>query len=214
MVQSVLAKIDTFFSRYPAQAAPSGTVLISADEDPDAVYKLDSGRVVEYDISKDGTRIFLNVFQPPAFLPMSWVVNRSSNSYYYETHGDCVYRKAPAADVLEFVRREPDVLLDLIGRLYSGISGLQRRLVYMATDTAQKRLAYEFLITAYRFGERQSDGSFAIPFSESDLASNSGLSRETVNREISKLKRRGLVTVNNKKLYLTSLVKLEHYLDE
>ena len=214
MEQAVNRKIEEFFDRYPDHTVTSGTVLIFADEDPNGVIKIDNGRVIEYDISDEGTRIVLNVFKAPAFLPMSWVVAHEPNIYFYEAHGVCTYRKAPSAEVLDFLKREPDVLLDLLSRLYRGVSGLQRRMIYMASNNAKKRLAYELLITAQRFCERQDNGAYEIPLSELDLAANSGLTRETVNREIAKLKQQNIVIVQNKKIYVVSLAELERHIDE
>jgi len=207
-------KINDFFANYPTQKCSKNTILIQLGEEPDAIYKLDSGRALQYDISKDGAKIAVNVFKPPSFFPMSWAINGTNGGYVFEAHDDCTFRKAPARDVLEFIKREPDVMLDLLSRLYRGVNGLQRRMTYMATDNASKRLTFELIITLQRFGEAQADGFYAIPLSEPDLAINSGLSRETVNREIAKMKKQNLVVVRNKKLYLSSLMDLERYLEE
>ena len=212
MDPNVQTKIDKFFSPYIAQKIAKSTVLIYPNENPRAVHKLDSGRVVQYDIALDGTRIVLNVFKPPAFFPMSWAINNTNDNYFYETHGECTIRRAPAAKVLEFIKNEPDVMLDLLSRLYSGISGSQRRNVYSAKGSALQRITYELLLSISRFGEQQDDGSYALPFSEPDLAANSGLTRETVNREIAKMKKLDLVKIKNKKLYIPNQSNLEQYL--
>lgn len=144
---------------------------------------------------------------------MSSTLNNYPNRYYFEAHGECTFRKATTEETLAFVESEPDVLLDLLARVYRGIDGFQRRMVFMATENAKKRLAFELLLSAQRFGEKLDVDLYSIPLSESDLAANAGLTRETVNREIAKLKKLGLVTVESRRLYVSSLVELEKYLD-
>lgn len=83
-------------------------------------------------------RLYLTYFKPPAFFPMSLAINNVSNPYIYEADTEVVVRQAPAQDVLEFVKSNPDVMLNLLSRkLYRGTDGLIGRIVQLMSGSAQ-----------------------------------------------------------------------------
>ena len=47
---------------------------------------------------------------------------------------------------------------------------------------------YELIIESRRFGEKLRDGSIKLTVNEQDLAARAGMTRETVSREIQRLK--------------------------
>lgn len=187
-------KVDHFFSAYPLRQYPKGQILIFADEDPSHIYYLKSGRVRKYDISYRGDEVIVNVFQPPAFFPMSWAINHTHNNFFYAAETPITAHSAPPGEVVRFLKHNPDVMYDLLGRLYDGTEGLLGRVVQLMSGTAHTRLVYELVIEAKRFGELLPDGTYRLSSSEADLAARTGMSRETVSREFSKLARESLVS--------------------
>lgn len=204
-MNEVEAKVERFFEKYRMVRFEKGEVLIQADTAPRGIFYLISGQVRQYDVSSTGDQIVVNVFQPPAFFPMNWAIHRHSNPYVYEAFTEVAARKAPVEAVLEFVRREPDVVFDLLSRVYSGVEGLQRRMVYLMENDAQKRLLMELLISAERFGEPRGDGGVFVAMHEGELASRVGLARETANRALRDLKESGLIRVTRSGIEVQSL---------
>src|SRR6478752_7623217 len=127
MTSKVAQKIENFFNAYDTKHFDMGQVLIHAGESPAGIFNLVSGHVRQYDISPNGEEVVVNVFKPPAFFPMSWAINNTSNQWFYETGSKVTLRQAPVDEVLGFLETNPDVLFDLLSRLYSGTDGLQRR---------------------------------------------------------------------------------------
>ena len=209
MVTQVTEKVRLFFEKYPVREFSKQQILIQAGEEPAGVFYLVAGRVNQYDISVSGAEVVVNVFQPPAFFPMSWAINKAPNLYFFEAAVDVVVHQAPAADVVEFLRREPDVLFDLLSRVYRGSDGLLRRLAHLMGGDAKSRLLFEIVIAAYRFGKPDDKGVTHLPFKEGELAKHSGLARETVNRLIQGFKADGLVEVGGNGLTIPDVAKLE-----
>lgn len=73
MNEEVAARIHEFFSAYPVRKYAKGHIITHAGDDPEGVLHLTDGKVRQYDISARGDEIVVNVFQPPAFFPLSWV---------------------------------------------------------------------------------------------------------------------------------------------
>ena len=214
MTDKVSQKVDDFFSKYPQRSYPKGQIIVFADESPEHIFYIKEGKVRKYGISYRGDEVIVNIFKNPAFFPMSWAINRSPNSYFYKTEEPTELHIVPADDALNFLKENPDVMLDLLSRIYRGMDGLLGRVVHLMSGSAKSRLMYELLIESRRFGEVQADGSWLLKVNETDLASRSGLSRETVSREMQKLKESGWATLTNKGIAVTDVAKLEKSLGE
>jgi CRP/FNR family transcriptional regulator len=209
MDPSVSSKIEEFFDQYRLRKYAKGQVLILNGDETDYVYHLISGKVKQYDVSYRGDEIILNIFKPPAFFPMSLAINKLPNPYIYEAETDIEIRQAPAEEVVAFLKENPDVAFDLLSRVYRGLDGLIGRMAHLMSGSAKSRLLYELVIEARRFGEDRSDGSRVIKLNEKDLGARAGMSRETVNREIRKLKTAGLLTIGKNDIVINDMAALE-----
>src|SRR3989344_1915115 len=209
MASEIAQKIEAFFNRYPKKSFGKREILVFAKEDPACIFQLIKGEVREYDISHHGNEVILNVFKPPAFFPMSWAINKTPNQYFFETIGAVQIRMVPPEDAVNFIENNSDVMFDLLSRLYRGTDGLLGRMAHLMGGSARSRLIYELLIENARFGEARTNGSYFIPINESQLAAYTGLSRETVNREIHKLMESRLVTANRHGVIIKDLAKFE-----
>ena len=207
----VTKKLDEFFSKYRTQKYKKGEILIRAGDDPSGVFYLKSGRVREYAISKRGEEVVINIFKPGAFFPMSWAINRTPNIYFFEAMEEVDLVRAPADEVVEFVKNEPGLVFDLLRRVYLGTDGLLSRMAYLMSGNAYERLVAELIITAKRFGTRRNN-EVIIQTSEKDLAAQTGITRETISREIKILKDRKLISFNKKQLGIVDITKLEEEL--
>ncbi len=207
MNNSLSQKLHTFFSRYKHQQYKKGEMLIRSDEVPCGVFYLQEGFVKQYTISQKGEELVLNIFKPVAFFPMSWAINETPNNYFFEAMSDVSVWLAPKEDVLMFLKTNPDVLFNLMSRVYKGIDGVLTRMVYLMTGNAYSRLITELIIYAKRFGKGEDTIKITIP--EKDIAAQSGMTRETVSREMKKLKDKGLIRFEENTFIITDLKKLE-----
>lgn len=220
MDSSITQKLDTFFKQFTYQTYKKGEIIIQAYDDPSGIFYLKSGIVKQYAISKKGDEIVLNMYKQHAFFPMNWAINKSSNSYFWEAASDVEVWKAPSEEAAEFIRDNPDVMYDLLSRVYRGTDGLLLRMTYLMSGDAYTRLITEIIIQTKRFGkyktahssENTDRGAYEIAIAEKDLASRAGMTRETISREMKKLKDKGLVTFNKKLLIIHNLDKLEEEL--
>lgn len=209
MASEATDKIHAAFSKYPKRTYPKGQILVFADESPDYIFYIVSGRVRKYDVSYRGDEVIVNVFQPPSFFPMSWAINHTPNKFFYKAETKVELHTVPAAAAVEFLKANPDVMFDLLSRIYKGMDGLLGRMVHLMAGTARSRLLYELIIECRRFGTEQPNGSIILSTNEVDLAARSGLSRETVSREMSKIKEQSWVEVANKNIIVKDVAELE-----
>ncbi len=209
MIPAVRQKLDIFFSQYRLQVVKKGEIIIRAEEEPTGIFYLTSGVVKEYLISKKGEELVVNVFKSYSFFPMSYALNNTYNKYYFEAFTDCQFRRAPKDDVLAFVKQNTDVMFDLLARVYSGTDGMMVRMAYLMGGSAYERLISELVIQLERFGEKNSSGGSVLSVSEKDLAALTGMTRETVSRELKILKDKNLVSFNRNFLVVENIERLK-----
>jgi len=208
MSSAVQDKVHHHFSAYPLRHYPKGQILVFADESPECIFYIVKGRVRKYDVSYRGDEVIINVFQPPAFFPASWAINKTPNRFFYKTETEVDLHVVPTEDARAFLMEHPDVAFDLLSRVYHGLEGMYGRMVHLMSGTAKSRLLYELIIECRRFGTPQAGGKCLLKTNEIDLASRSGLSRETINREMRKIKTAGLVDVTKNGIVVNDLKQL------
>ena len=157
-----------------------------------------------YDITTEGNKAMVNIYKPGAFFPISSVVNSTFNNYYFEAITDVSVRQMSSELVEDFLRENPLIVYDLLKRLYRGVDGLLRRMVLLLGETANTRLLYELFLYADRFGRKQLDGSMILDITAKELAQQTGLARETVSRELKKLKELNVLLVERGQITLLS----------
>lgn len=209
--QHVQEKLTQFFNGYHVKTFPEGTILTFANQDPEGVSFLLEGIVEQYDITPEGNKVTVNIFKPSAFFPMSWAINKTPNAYFFAATTEVKLQIADADATVAFLQANPDVLFDLLSRVYKGTDALLQRLV-LAARSASERLVWGLLVEAYRFGTQTNDATSTVTIKQQDLAARSGLARETVSRELHKLADAGLLTLGKKGIVL-DIAQLEHKLD-
>lgn len=212
MKEGIQEKVEIFFSKFRKQQYKKGELLIRAQDAPSGIFYLKKGLVRQYLISQKGEELVVNVFKNPSFFPMGWAINQTPNNYFFEAIDEVEILKAPTQEVIEFVKNNPDVLYNLLGRVYRGIEGLLTKMTYLMSGNAYGRLLTELIISAKRFGEGQKN--IEVTVAEKELASQTGMTRETVSREMKVLKDKGLLTFSRNNLFIPDLELLEKELWE
>ena len=211
MNEIIKRKLENFFTQFKHLTFKKGEILIRADDDPTGIFYLKQGTIRQYSISKDGEEQTLTIYKPIAYFPMMWAINNTHNSYYFEALTDSEVFRAPKDAVLEFIKKEPDVLYDLTSRIYSGMHGLLSRMEYLLFNSAYNKILFTLINNATRFG-RIENGQIHLHMTHKDIAAFSGLTKETISREIKKLEEKGLIKNQNQLLIIQDLKVLENEL--
>lgn len=205
----IKAKIEQFFKRHLYRNYRKGEILVRADENPPGVFYLVSGTVRQYDITAQGTVVVVNIFKPPAFFPMSWAINQPDNIYFFEAIEPVELWLAPREATVQFIHDNPDVAFDLLSRLYRGTDGLLMKMTHLMGASARARVMLELIIAAKRFGKQSPKGGIKLDTTAAELAARTGLTRETISRELQKLKAEKLVRVSLGVIVIPDLKALE-----
>jgi CRP/FNR family cyclic AMP-dependent transcriptional regulator len=215
--QAISKQIDTFFSNFQAFSFKTGEQLIRSGEQVEWIYYLKSGIVKQTSTSVVGQEVTITFYKSGAFFPLIWAVNNNPVPYdfYAVTNGHGW--RAPKTKVINFLQQNPQPTFDLCLRLLSGLEGMSRKVAYALQATAQVRICEALITLAYRFATQLDSADhqlteLSFPLSHQDLANITGLTRETVTRELKILKEQGLVIVKDQYFSIPSLPALEHLL--
>lgn len=204
MDQKIYDKIDNFFKAYPLVRIRRGQALLGAEQEIPDIYWLRRGKIRLYQIAEDGSEITLHIFRSPSFFPMMFYLSHRKADHYFQAVEDVIARKAPAGEVVDFLKSNPDILFDLTRRFADAITGLLLRIEQLSSQNALQRVCSLLIYLDQQYGQPSPDGSvIKLKLSHDDIAAWIGVARETASRQIEKLTEEGLVTA--KERYFTIL---------
>jgi CRP-like cAMP-binding protein len=202
---SVDQLVSTFFAQYPLRAFAKGQVLSGPGQEKKEVFYIVRGHVRQGVVTASGQDVTLTLFKPGAFFPMMWMTGVKEMPYSFEAVDATQVRVAPYEHVVVFLTREPTVTLDLLRRVYIGLDGILLQNVHQMAGTARSQVVRALSVLAKRFGVAHSQGvQIQLPLTHADLAAMTGLTRETVSRQISELKKHDLVQMHKSFLVVAS----------
>lgn len=212
MDPTIADKIHQEFSKYPLRKYPKGQILLFAGDEPKYLFYVVEGKVRKYDISLRGDEFAVNIAKPPITFPMTSLFTQTPSRYFHKAEQDVSAHLVPSKVALAFFKSDSCILYGLLERSYKSIDGLQGRIIQLMLGNAKNRVVYELVNECKNFSEILPDGSHLLSVNETDLAARSGLSRETVSREVNKLKRNGLVVIKVRNILIPNPLELEKLL--
>jgi CRP-like cAMP-binding protein len=203
-------KTEKFFAAYKEQRFSRGQILIFSGEISKDVFFLTSGKAKKYSTNYKGEEIILTTFKKGTFFPVSQAIHQNMpNRYYYAAETDMTAYRAPATEVYEFMMQHPDELMALLKRVYNGLDEMLGRVVTLVATNALGRVIYELVVTTRKLGTMEPSGHYFLDINERGIGARTGLTRETVNREIRKLKDAGFVEIERRGIVVKNLAGLE-----
>lgn len=211
VIGTVRKKLDRFFSQSKPFYYKKGDILVRAGDPIFGIFFLKKGYVRQYVVSEKGDELTIHIYKPVCFFPIMLVFYGQQNLYYFEAMGDIEVWRAKPEKVVEFLKDEPDVLLDLTRRFAAGLVGLSTRIENLMFKDTYSRVASLLTYFAKRFGRREGKVIIIkLPLTHKDLAAWVGAPRENVSRQIEKLKKKALIiTFDNHVIAVNDIRKLE-----
>lgn len=209
MPQNAQKKLLDFFLHHKKLVYKKGATIIRPEESPAGVYFVLEGYVKDYSLSPDGKSLNLILFKEKDIFPHNWIFNKIKNDHIFEAFTDCILLKSSREEFMEFLKKNPDVLLIVTQNVLVRMGGLFQRMEHLAFGNAGKRVSSMMLIFADRFGKKTPQGIFIpVPLSHKDIAEFIGITRETASIEIKKLEDANIISRSSK----SYLVKKHHAL--
>lgn len=208
---SVSNKLEKFFSHFKSIHYRKHEIVIRADDTPQGVYYVKEGFVRLYVIFEDGRELTLNIFKPGSYFSMIWAIADIPNAYYFQTMTETLLQRVSKSMVIDFIKKNPDVLFEFTKRILIGLDGLLANIGHLLSGSAYDRVIAAILLSARRFGEKRGKDKILIKLSltHQDIANLAGITRETASIAMNKLKRKKILSYDHHLLIINNIRALE-----
>ncbi len=192
-------KLRAFFHAHTRLQYKKGEAIIRPQDDPNGIFLIEWGFIKAYVITKYGEENLLLVRGPGGVFPLIWAFTGEHRNVTYEAMEETSLWRVSKMDYLEFLDKHKDALPIILDMAIDAYRLHSERVMTLSYRTARERIMSFLIATSTRFGvEKNGLIELVAPFRQTDIASSVNATRETTSRELSVLKKRGLVTtVNN-----------------
>lgn len=176
--------------RYPDGAS----LFFEGDEAHDAVVLL-AGEAKATVTAADGREVILDVLPAGALVGEISALDGRPRSATVTALGTVEVLSVPCGSFAEFLRRHPEVLLQLLVEVADRLRTSDRRQLEFGTADALGRLCGRLLELGDRYGRPLADGTVVVrsPLTQTELAAWTGMSRDAVVKSLRALRRLGWV---------------------
>ncbi|MEO6513852.1 MAG: Crp/Fnr family transcriptional regulator [Candidatus Saccharimonadales bacterium] len=196
---------NLFTTSKPTQYS-AGEIIARAEDDPKAMYLIDSGFVRVYSINSRGEEYLHIVYKSGELFPLMSLTGKRQRGVFYEALDSATVYKIPIDDLLDAIKTDPEVSSDMMFQIMEQFNVYVDRVDNLEYKFGRERLVYRILFLASRFGRKNARGlTIDLPITQKVLGSSINLSRETVARELRRLEDRGLVTYEDRKILILDL---------
>jgi CRP-like cAMP-binding protein len=180
---------------------PADTDLVSQGEKLREAIVIETGWAIRYRTLDDGRRQIMNFLLPGDLFDLcAFMLAKADHSV--GTISNCTINRVPTKAVIDLFERHPRLGSALwMGGLQEEAM-LRERVTSLGRRNAEERTAhllYELWVRLAAVGER-SGRSFELPLTQTELADALGLTSVHVSRTLRRLRKRGLIEVDRRRI--------------
>ncbi len=192
-------ELRKFISQHPIKKFERDQVILCQGDSPTVVYVVRKGFMKGYDINSQGVEQLVWFGAPGDICPIIWLFSSTDSlPLFFSSFSRVEAHVISKQSLLDFLEKHPRALLALTKRLARLTTDLVTRLNAVEKPKAEEKIAYTLAFFSDRFAEskRNSVRKISLPFTQQDLASLLGLTRETVAKELKRLKEQKYINYN------------------
>lgn len=187
---------------------PAGTELISDDSEITSYANVMRGVVKLTKILEDGRQQVVGLQFAPDFLGRMYGLHNTVNA---EAASEVQLCRIPKSALEKLVRDNPALEHRLLEQTLRELDDARDWMVTLGRKTAGEKVAsFLYLIATHidpgaegeRHGGPVCDVRFDLPLSRADIADFLGLTIETVSRQLTKLRKEGVIVVENNRMFI------------
>ena len=206
------AQVDAIAARASVEHFARGDHVFRDGDPANEIYILASGQIREYSVDQYGNEYVSELFSPGAVIGEPGAFSRERTRVVNEVviaRSEVI--RIPRDDLLQFVIAHPPALVRLLEGLASEARGAIRDVASLQHEDVRARVVRRLVVLAQTHGLKDESGAIQIDlrFTQSELASMVGCTRENVNRVIATLCDEQLVQVDGRRMLVIDLSRLQ-----
>lgn len=199
------------YAQFRTHTIKKGETVYLADSKPSIAYAIKSGYVRSYILNDNAEERSVSFIVKNELFPIAWLFSKSDTALLnYVAHTDCELYAIEPKKFHTVLVEHPDLSTKILTHLVSdNVTKMLEIQALEQSSAASKLIAtLDYFSVCYGTQLLKNTIRIDIPLTQKDLASFTGLARETVTSEIIKLKKDDAVTVK-KKYYTLNVAKLK-----
>lgn len=196
--------LDPLCSLSRLKTVERGTLLFSEGETAAGFYVVATGRVKIYKLSADGKERILHIVHSGDAFAEAAIFGDGSYPAFAETLCATELVFLPGREFLDLLHNRSGIAINMI----AGLSQFLRQFAHQIEELTFKDVPAR--LAGYLLGLKpEADGSYQLPVSKSQLASNLGTVSETLSRSLRKLADEELIRVEGRRIEILNRDFLE-----
>jgi len=204
------AKFQNFFLSGKAKSYKRGEEILIPTNNTDCIYFIETGYVKVYWLTEDGYEKMHVIYKPGEILPLMWALNNEPVEGHYVAMSKVECRQINKEHFINLIRSHPDIIFSLTKKMSDIFKIYVNKVDNLVISRSYPRLISRLIFLAQRFGHEE-NGEIIIdaPITDTDIAHSIALTRETVNRELQHLEKKGLIGKKDRKIIIFDIKGLE-----
>lgn len=192
--KATIKKLNSFFDQYKTVNFNKNDIINLDDSNNSNFYFLKKGFVRLFYISKEAKEVTLHIIEPFSHLPITFEPGNQVNEYKYQAITPIEVKITKTEKVIEFIKKDPELLVASLRRVSFDINRLLRRIENSTIDSAYSKIVYLLCYFVSQYSKKEKNQLIiTLPFTHDDIGSWIGLNRETVTRQMRKLQLKGII---------------------
>lgn len=201
--------LDRFVGRARSQRIAKGQAIFEQDGDAHAFFLLLDGHVRVVKSTPEGQDVIVRYISPGELLGIAQALGRTTYPASAIAAVDCVVLAWPGALWSEFAASFPAFGANTYKTVGSRLQDAHTRVVEMATEQVDRRVAHALLKLVAQSGRKTGEGLLIdFPISRQDIAEMTGTTLHTVSRLLTAWEEKGVVHSGRQKVTITDAERL------
>ena len=200
-----------FFEKGQPLVFEKGEVIVGNEDIPNGIYYIDSGYVKTYSISDNGDEYLHAILAHGELFPIIWAYLGSKPDHlFYEAITTSTVWRISRESFNHYIQLDMKLSYEMSLQLARQCSIYIDRIDNLEYKKASERIAYYLLSLASRFGSRNDDNEMVIdaPVTHEIFGNSINLARESVSREMERLKEEDVIAQYNHTILIKDLSAL------
>jgi CRP-like cAMP-binding protein len=206
----------SFYRHNPVVKFSKGETIFLQGETPKNLYSIKSGVVEESNLTSEGNHQSIAFEIVGDIVPKSWAFSKTANTLFnYTAFTDCELYCISKDEFQSQIAYNIDFTRKVLDRTIVLLMGAKLKLDALEKPHASQKLLYTLLYLCYQYGTKVGMGNIMIqvPLTQQDLADFTGMTRETTNLELKKIKKDKIVMIDQR-YYFVDIEKLNARVDD
>lgn len=198
------ADLDQMLAKAKSQRIAREGAVFEQDEEAHSFFLLLDGHVRVVKTTPDGQQVIVRYISPGELMGIAHALGRTTYPATAIAVVDCVVLAWPGHLWPEFAAAFPNFGANTYKTVGSRLQDAQTRIVEMATEQVERRVAHALLRLIQQTGKKTENGILIdFPISRQDIAEMTGTTLHTVSRLLTAWEERGLVKSGRQRVTVT-----------